>query len=144
VLRILAVGRMKDRRLAALADDYLKRIRPLAAVSVEELKDRDPEREGREMVQRLGSPDAGRPAVALDERGESLTSRDLAALLGRHGSIDFLVGGADGLGEAARARADRVLSLSSLTFTHEMARVLLLEQLYRGLAILRGLPYHRD
>jgi 23S rRNA (pseudouridine1915-N3)-methyltransferase len=96
------------------------------------------------MVARLGSPHGRELVVALDERGESVTSRGLAEVLGKHGSIAFLIGGADGLGPAARERAGRTLRLSRLTLTHEMARVLLAEQIYRGLGILRGLPYHRD
>jgi 23S rRNA (pseudouridine1915-N3)-methyltransferase len=143
VLRIIVIGKCRDRRLAALADDYVARIRPLAPVEVIELKDADPRREAADMVRRLGARDAARPVIALDERGEDLATVDLARLLGAHGSLAFLVGGADGLGDEARARADRTLRLSSLTLTHEMARVLLLEQVYRGLTILRGLPYHR-
>jgi 23S rRNA (pseudouridine1915-N3)-methyltransferase len=143
LLRIIVIGRCRDRRLAALADDYLARIRPLAPVEILELKDADPRREAADMVRRLGARDAARPVIALDERGEDLTTADLARLLGAHGSLAFLVGGADGLGDEARARADRTVRLSSLTLTHEMARVLLLEQVYRGLTILRGLPYHR-
>lgn len=144
MIRIVAVGRMKDRRLAALLEDYLKRIRPLAPAEVVELKDTGPEREGRDMVARLGSARGKELVVALDERGDSVSSRELAAILGDHGSIAFLVGGADGLGPAARERADRTVRLSRMTLTHEMARVLLAEQIYRGLSILRGLPYHRD
>lgn len=144
MIRIVAVGRMKDRHLAALLEDYVKRIRPLAAVEVVELRDSDPGREGRDMVSRLGSAKGSELVVALDERGESVTSRELSTLLGKHGGIAFLVGGADGLGPDVTARADRTLRLSSLTLTHEMARVLLAEQIYRGLSILRGLPYHRD
>ena len=143
MLRIIVIGKCKDRRLAALADEYVARIRPLAPVEVIELKDADPRREAAAMVQRLGARDPARPVIALDERGEDLTTVQLSALLGAHGGLSFLVGGADGLGDEARARADRTIRLSSLTLTHEMARVLLLEQVYRGLAILRGLPYHR-
>jgi 23S rRNA (pseudouridine1915-N3)-methyltransferase len=143
VLRIIVIGKCRDRRLAALADDYVARIRPLAPVEVIELKDADPRREAADMVRRLGARDPVRPVIALDERGEDLATNDLARLLGAHGSLAFLVGGADGLGDEARARADRTVRLSSLTLTHEMARVLLLEQVYRGLTILRGLPYHR-
>ncbi len=143
MLRIIVIGRCKDRRLSALADEYVARIRPLAPVEVVELKDADPRREATAMVQRLGARDPARPVIALDERGEDLTTMQLSALLGAHGGLSFLIGGADGLGDEARARADRTIRLSSLTLTHEMARVLLLEQVYRGLAILRGLPYHR-
>ena len=143
MLRIIAVGRMKDRRLAGLVDDYLLRIRPLAPAEVVEIRDSEPEREGREMVARLGSARGRELVVALDERGEDLGSAEFAALLGGRGAIAFLVGGADGLGAAARERADRTVRLSSMTLTHEMARMLLAEQIYRGLSILRGRPYHR-
>lgn len=144
MIRIVAVGRMKDKRLAGLLEDYLRRIRPLAPVEVVELRDAGPEKEGRAMVEKLGSARGRTHVVALDERGDDVTSRDLSRILGEHGGIAFLVGGADGLGPAARARADRTLRLSSLTLTHEMARMLLAEQIYRGLSILRGRPYHRD
>jgi 23S rRNA (pseudouridine1915-N3)-methyltransferase len=144
MIRIIAVGRMKDRRLAELVDGYALRIRALAPFAVEEIRDATPEREARDMLARLGSAAGHARVVALDERGDAISSRELAALLGRHGGLDFLVGGADGLGDAARARADRTLRLSRLTLTHEMARLLLAEQIYRGLTILRGMPYHRD
>jgi 23S rRNA (pseudouridine1915-N3)-methyltransferase len=140
MIRILAVGKFKDHRLADLAADYLRRLGPLAACEVVELKDQGPAKEGAEMVRRLGTAAF---VVAMDEKGDDIASADLAALLGTHGSLAFLIGGADGLAPAARARADRVLRLSSLTLTHEWARVLLLEQVYRGVTILRGMPYHR-
>jgi 23S rRNA (pseudouridine1915-N3)-methyltransferase len=143
MIRIIAVGKMKDRRLAALAEDFLKRIRPMAPVEIVEIKDARPEKEGREMVAKLGSATGAGLTVAMDERGDDLTSEQLSRLLGEHGGISFLVGGADGLGDEAVARADRAVRLSSMTLTHEMARVLLLEQIYRGLSILRGKPYHR-
>ncbi len=143
MIRILAVGKLKDKRLSALADDFLKRLRPMAPAEVVEVKDSQPDKEAREMVARLGSAGGNQLVVAMDEHGEDLTSTALATLLGRHGNICFLIGSADGLGTAVRDRADRTLRLSSLTLTHEMARVLLLEQIYRGLGILRGKPYHR-
>ncbi len=140
MIRILAVGKLKDSRLADLAAEYLRRLGPLAACEVVELKDQGPAKEGAEMVRRLG---AAAFVVAMDEHGDDVTSVDLANLLGGHGSLSFLIGGADGLAPEVRGRADRVLRLSSLTLTHEWARVLLLEQVYRGLTILRGMPYHR-
>jgi len=143
MIRIIVVGKMKDKRLAALAGDYLKRLRPMAPAEVIELKDSQPAREGRDMVGKLASPVGNQLVVAMDEHGDDLTSQELAQLLGAHANICFLVGGADGLGPDARQRAGRTLRLSSFTLTHEMARVLLLEQIYRGLSILRGKPYHR-
>jgi 23S rRNA (pseudouridine1915-N3)-methyltransferase len=143
MIRIIAAGKIKDKRLAGLLDDYLKRIRVMAPVEVVEIRDATPEKEGREMVARLGSVQGSSLVVALDEHGEDLTSREFAEMLGGHGGISFLIGGADGLGHEARARAGRTVRLSSMTLTHEMARMLLAEQVYRGLSILRGKPYHR-
>jgi len=143
LIRVIAVGKTKDRRLADLAADYLRRCLPMAPVSVLEIRDSSPEKEGREMAAKLGSSAGNELVVAMDERGEDLTSEALSRLLGRHGSISFLIGGADGLGAGARERAGRTIRLSAMTLTHEMARVLLLEQIYRGLSILRGRPYHR-
>jgi 23S rRNA (pseudouridine1915-N3)-methyltransferase len=85
--------------------------------------------------------------VLLDERGKSLTSPQLARMLAKAGDdsvarLVFLVGGAYGHGAAARARADEMVKLSDLTLNHAVARVVLLEALYRGWAILRGDPYH--
>ena len=143
MLRIIAVGKMKDKRLAGLVSDFLDRCRPLAQVEVLQVKDSDPDREGRDMVQKLGSAAGRGQVVALDENGKTMTSKQFSSLLGRHGDISFLIGGPDGLGNAARERATTTLRLSSMTLTHELARVLLAEQIYRGLSILRGLPYHR-
>ncbi len=143
MIRIIAVGKMKDKRLAQLADDFLRRLRPMAPVEVTELKDSNTEKEGREMVSKLGSAAGNTLVVAMDEKGDDLSSEEFARLLGKHGSITLLIGGADGLGTAARQRAGRTLKLSSMTWTHEMARVLLIEQVYRGFSILKGRPYHR-
>jgi len=144
MIRILAVGKMRDRRLSELAEDYRRRIGKLGKLDITELRDSDPEREAAAMVAALGSPRGSQLVIALDEHGESLDSRAFAALLGRHGSICFLIGGPDGLGAEAAGRAARTIGLSAMTFTHEMARVVLLEQIYRGLGILAGHPYHRD
>ncbi len=143
MIRIIAVGKMKDKRLAGLADDFLRRLRPLAPVQVIELKDSNPEKEGREMVAKMGSKDGNTLVIAMDEKGNDLTSLEFSQLLGQRGSITLLIGSADGLGTAARQRADRTLRLSSMTWTHEMARVLLIEQVYRGFSIIKGRPYHR-
>lgn len=143
MIRVIAVGRVKDRRLADLAADYQRRIQPMARLEIVELRDQTQAKEDRQIRDILGPAVGHDPVVVLDERGDSMTSKDLAGLLGRHGSITFVIGGADGVTDAVRQRADRVQRLSRMTFTHEMARVLLLEQIYRGLTILRGKPYHR-
>lgn len=143
MIRITAVGKMKDKRLAGLVDDYLRRCRPLARVQVVEVKDSRPEREARDLLGGLGAAGGTEVVVALDERGEAMTSAEFARLLGTHGSLSFIIGGADGLDDAVKDRANRLLRLSSMTLPHELARVMVAEQIYRGLSILRGLPYHR-
>ena len=90
----------------------------------------------------------GATVVAMDERGKSLASPDFAARLGAWRDdgvrdLAFLIGGADGLAEEVRKRADLVLSLGKQTWPHQLVPALLAEQLYRGHAILTGHPYHR-
>jgi 23S rRNA (pseudouridine1915-N3)-methyltransferase len=97
----------------------------------------------------LGAVPAGARLIALDERGQSWSSRELADRLGRWRdqgvpALAFAIGGADGLGQAVLDRADTVLSLGAMTWPHLLARSLLLEQLYRAQQILAGHPYHRD
>ncbi len=140
MIRILPIGKLKDRLLAELCADFAQRITRWSSLEIVELKDQDPGREATAMLAKLGTG----PVHALDEHGDTMTSRKFSKLLASHGSPTFLIGGPDGLGDAARQRADRLLSLSPMTFTHETARYLLLEQIYRGLAIGRNHPYHRD
>ncbi len=144
MIRVIAIGKLKDRRVAGLVEEYARRMSGLAPFSQIELRDEDPDREARAMLDRLGSAAGHELVVALDERGDDLTSRQLAELLGRHGAVAFLIGGPDGLGQAARARADVTLRLSSLTLPHELARLLLVEQIYRALTILHNRRYHRE
>lgn len=143
MIRILAAGKVKDKRLAALCQDYERRIVPMAGLEIVQVKDAGPDREAQEMTARLGSAQGNTLVVAMEECGEDLTSEAFARLLAGHGGIAFLVGGADGLGSQARSRADRTIRLSGMTLPHELARVVLLEQIYRGLCILKGKPYHR-
>ena len=86
--------------------------------------------------------------VALDERGKHVSSADFAKLIGKWGSsgstIAFLIGGADGHGDAVRARADHLLALGTMTWPHLLVRAMLCEQLYRAQQILAGHPYHRE
>lgn len=96
-----------------------------------------------------GTIDEDGAAVALDEHGRGLSSQDFARQLagwrdsGRS-SVTFLIGGADGLDKALVSRAGLVLSLSALTWPHQLVRVMLAEQLYRAMTILSGHPYHRE
>jgi 23S rRNA (pseudouridine1915-N3)-methyltransferase len=136
--RVVAVGRMKNAALRTACDDYLERLRHYARVDEREVKDE---------ARILDAVAEDARLVALSTRGEQWTSTELADWTGRweHDgrAVAFAIGGADTLPASVLDRAERVLSLSRLTFPHEMARLLLYEQLYRAYTIRRNEPYHR-
>ncbi|HUL50114.1 MAG TPA: 23S rRNA (pseudouridine(1915)-N(3))-methyltransferase RlmH [Gemmatimonadales bacterium] len=136
---VVAVGRLKQAALRAACDDYLSRLRHYARVEEREIKD-----EARIL---RAVPEDSR-LVALSREGEPWTSVDLSQWTARweleSRDIAFAIGGAEGLPRAVLERAERIFSLSRLTFPHELARLLLYEQLYRAYTIRRGEPYHRD
>jgi 23S rRNA (pseudouridine1915-N3)-methyltransferase len=137
----MMLGKTRRAELRVVLDDYVKRIGHHAPVEVTEVRD------AAAAIKRL---DADRVAtvVLLDASGKSFSSEAFAKWLGeqRERSIReviFLCGDADGFPEALRERAQHKLSLSAMTFSHELARVMLAEQIYRAFAILSGSPYPR-
>jgi len=153
-LRLLGVGRLSESYLREGCTLFAERVRRYLPLTIEELKEqkttsrgnlpRAVAAEGEQLLARI--PD-GAFVVVLDERGRGLTSTGLAGLLEQHmvaGTSEWVlvIGGAHGLSEGVRQRADLLLSLSSMTFPHQVVRLLLLEQLYRGLTIIRNEPYH--
>ena len=138
---IIACGRLKDRHWLAAEADYCQRLVPYCQLQVHQVKD--------ERVLLSAIPKRGR-LYALDERGDLVSSRDLADILaeeeqrGGGAPVVFAIGGADGHSDAVRERAVRQLSFGRITIGHRLARVVLLEQLYRSFRIIRGHPYHRD
>ena len=139
-LFVIATGKIKDRDLRSVADDYLKRLSRY--VKCDEIEVRD----GAGLAKAV--PD-GAFVVALEVDGERVTSSELSLKVERWGArgkglVAFLIGGADGIPSALSAQADVRLSLSTLTFPHRLARVMLFEQLYRAMTLLRGEPYARE
>lgn len=136
---IIAIGKLRDRAIRDLCDEYERRSRsfiPMERVEVRDLAS------AWTAAQRLG----GR-VVLLDERGEQLTSLALASLFAewRDGGIRdiaFMLGDAHGFSDKDRAEADRLLGLSRLTLPHRLAQLLLCEQIYRAGTVLAGHPYH--
>jgi 23S rRNA (pseudouridine1915-N3)-methyltransferase len=151
-LRLIWVGKTRSGPVRALVDDYLRRLSRFARCEVTELRegaaadDRAvPAEEGRRIADALAP---GSFVVLLDVEGRQWSSPELAAELERwqnegRKEVAFVVGGHLGVSAEVAARADVRWSLSRLTLTHEMARVVLVEQLYRGFTILRGLPYQK-
>ena len=139
-IHLVMLGKTRRPELRALTDDFVARIGRFAATQVTEL------REGSAASVRKLALDPAATVVLLDDAGKQQTSSQFAAWLGDlrdRGAreIVFLCGGAEGFPESLRRRATQKLSLSSLTFSHELARVMLAEQLYRAFAILAGHPY---
>jgi 23S rRNA (pseudouridine1915-N3)-methyltransferase len=136
--RVVAVGRVKDAALRAACDEYLDRLRRYARIDEREVKDE---------ARVLAAVPEGSRLVALSRRGEQWSSPELARWTARWETdgrdVTFAIGGAEALPEAVLRGAERAWSLSRLTFPHELARVLLYEQLYRAYTIRRGEPYHR-
>lgn len=157
-IRVIAVGKIKEKFLQDGIAEYEKRLRPYAKVQIVELADEKRpasassateaaamEKEGDRILSAI--PD-GSFVIALDVKGKSWSSGDLATSLGDwelsgKNQLAFVIGGDLGLAPAVLARSDMRLSLSPMTFTHPMARLLLLEQVYRAFRILRGEPYHK-
>lgn len=149
---IAAVGRMRAGPARGLLDTYRNRMTTLP-LDVREVQARAslpvPKRMAAEaelLLQAL--PESG-PIIAMDERGDDLSSQALADLLGGwrdqgHAACGFAIGGADGLDESVRRRASKTLRFGRATWPHMMVRAMLAEQLYRAQQILAGHPYHRD
>lgn len=150
-LRIIWIGKTRDARLRALIDDYAERLSHFVRCEVVELRElgRSDKTGIDKETKRIS--DALRPGsitVLLDQDGSEWTSQQLAAhVQSWEGKgikeVAFVVGGPNGLSADVKSRADKRWSLSRLTLTHEMARVLLFEQLYRAYTIVHGLPYQK-
>lgn len=154
-LHVLAVGNRMPEWISSACGEYEKRMPREARVALLEI--RPEKRESGKSLAQIQSLEASRIAAALpqgsitvvlDERGESLSTLDFAELLARAmqdgRDIAFVIGGADGVSQTLREKADRVLSLSRMTLPHGLARVMLFEQLYRAVSVINHHPYHRE
>lgn len=150
-LTVVSVGKDRAGLFAPGVAEYAQRLSHVTKVQLVELPSsratgvKAKAEEGEAILSRLSARDV---LVALDEHGRGLSSRELATWLGKRQQdgrdLVFAVGGDEGLCDEVRARAMLVLSLSTMTLPHRLARLVLLEQLYRAFTILRGEPYHRD
>lgn len=141
---ILCVGKLKDRAFESRCQEYLKWLSPYAKIRLTELPDSDKARENAALLRHLEKVEG--TIIVLSEDGETFTSRGFAAKLAGYstGQMTFVIGGPEGLLSEVKRRGSLLWSLSPLTFTHELARLLLCEQLFRAVNILRGGRYHND
>ena len=150
-LRVLWLGKTRDPWIKNGVAEYATRVGRYLPLSVDELKDEKDatqeegrRREGERLLKQLSSQAV---LVVLDERGQQMTSVQFADFIGKQrdsgtAELVFAVGGAYGFSDDVRNRASKVLALSAMTFTHQMVRPFLLEQIYRAFTILNNEPYH--
>jgi 23S rRNA (pseudouridine1915-N3)-methyltransferase len=154
-IKLLWVGKTKNSAVQSLISDYLERVRHLVPCEIVETRDLAKRRslraaelikgEGEELARHV--PESG-CLVALDEGGTEFTSEAFTRWLELQQNsgvrvITFVIGGPEGLSPMLSKRARLILSMGKMTWTHEMCRALLLEQIYRALCIMRNIPYHR-
>lgn len=154
-IRIIAVGKLKERFWTEACAEYLKRLQTYAKVEVVEIPDSDPAKCGGEAcaIERESAailkdiPDKG-VVVLMDISGKEQTSEGFANKLDAFAldgvsDVTFIIGGSCGVGESVRKRSDQRWSLGRITLPHNLARVVLLEQIYRAFKIIKGEPYHK-
>ncbi len=151
-LHFVWIGKTRDRNAAALIDDYLGRIKRYAPYELSELKERSGGEEKRlagiESQMLISAIERDDYVTLLDEEGDELNSPQFAEFIGERRlagtkRLAFVIGGFAGVSEEVKQRADLRLALSRMTMTHELARVILTEQIYRAFTLLAGLPYHK-
>ena len=133
-IRIYYIGKARDQHANAMAEEYIKRSTRYAACEMREIQPArfDP-----------WAKHPGAAKILLDPLGRSLDSAGFIAQIEKLHDMIFVIGGSDGLPSEWRSRADMLLALSPMTMPHELARVVLAEQIYRALTTLRGHPYPR-
>ena len=156
-ITIVCAGKLKEKYLTAGINEFLKRLKPMAQVEIlevheEKMPDSPSEAEKQQVLQKEGEKllklvPSGSYLFVLDVYGEELSSEELAERIDKLGvsgrsSLTFLIGGAFGLSREVRRAADMKLSFSRMTFTHQMVRLRLVEQIYRAFKINRGEKYH--
>ena len=144
LLKLIAIGKLKDKYFRERIDEYAKWISPYAKLEIRELQDSSPDKEANAILKEL-EKDKGALIVAMAEEGQQYASRQFAEILDKAGKkVVFIIGGPLGLADIVKQKADKKLSLSKMTFTHEFARLILMEQLFRAVNILNGGHYHKD
>ncbi|MGA7080269.1 MAG: 23S rRNA (pseudouridine(1915)-N(3))-methyltransferase RlmH [Terriglobales bacterium] len=147
-IKVAWIGKTKEPAIETLTAEYLKRISHYAEVAGLALKDEDAilSLASGTRLQKVIMNKERHKLVLLDSRGKQFSSEELAEFLQREQlnavALLFAIGGSDGFSDEARGRASLILSLGKMTLPHELARVVLLEQLYRGFTILKNHPYH--
>jgi 23S rRNA (pseudouridine1915-N3)-methyltransferase len=142
MVKLIAVGKMRDRLFERRCQEFLTRLNAYGKCETVILPDSNVAGEGKAMLREIDR-DRGAIVVIMTEEGKEFTTAEFSAFLGNADrKIIFVIGGPFGIAPEVKARGDMLMALSKMTFTHEMARMTFLEQLYRGLNLLNGGSYH--
>lgn len=147
-ITVIAVGKLKERFWRDACDEYLKRLQGYADVVVREVPDSTPQREEQALLGVLDKLPGDARVILLDIQGKEVSSTQLAEKIEKlavdgTSHLAFIIGGSDGVTMAVRERAHERLSFGPITLPHNLARVVLLEQLYRAHKIIKREPYHK-
>jgi 23S rRNA (pseudouridine1915-N3)-methyltransferase len=143
MIRIICVGKLKD-QLKDTSEEYVKRIKGFTRIEIVEINEykssniqESLKKEGEKVLEK-----AGERFIILDAKGKQLSSEEFSQIL-KQPNLNFVIGGHAGLNEEIKQKAMTTLSLSKMTLPHQITRVILLEQIYRGFSILNNQPYHK-
>ncbi len=143
MIRIICVGKLKD-QLKNVSEEYVKRIKGFTRIEIVEINEykssniqESLKKEGEKVLEK-----SGERFIILDAKGKQLSSEEFSQLL-KHPNLTFVIGSHVGLSEDVKKKANIQLSLSKMTLPHQITRVILLEQIYRGFSILNNQPYHK-
>ena len=142
LVKLVAIGKMRDRLFESRCQEFVTRLSSYGRCDIVVLPDSNVANEGKAILRELDR-DKGALVVALTEEGKEFTTAEFSGFIEKvDRRIIFIIGGPFGLDPAVKSRADQLMALSKMTFTHEMARMIFLEQLYRALNLLNGGSYH--
>jgi 23S rRNA (pseudouridine1915-N3)-methyltransferase len=137
-IRLICIGKVKERYLQEGINEFLKRLTPYCKIEIIELKDRGIEKDSEMISEYINDK-----SYLLDANGTIMSSEEFAEFIKRNdGGVTFIIGGPDGFSEELKKKCKKI-SLSKMTFLHEMARLILLEQIYRGFMIINNRNYHK-
>ena len=145
MIKIICAGKIKEKYLNELINDYKTRISKYHKIEIIELKDSNIEEEGNEILKHINSKDYN---ICMDIKGDKLNSIELSNLINStfsngYGNITFIIGGSDGIRDDIKKISNKLLSFSDMTFPHGLFRGVLLEQIYRSFKIINNESYHK-
>jgi 23S rRNA (pseudouridine1915-N3)-methyltransferase len=139
-VNIIAVGKVKEKSINQLIEEYTKRLGPYLKLNIKELKDEGLAKES-DKIRNIIQQDSENTFI-LDALGKQFSSEEFSEFMKNKQEVTFIIGGPDGISDDVKKKA-KTVSFSKMTFTHEMCRLFLIEQIYRGVMIEKGRPYHK-